>query len=87
MEPLRAAVEGLRPAGGLPYAFALYDLGVALNRSGNPEEAVTVLQERLKIPNQREVVQAELDNAQAKLDGPAAAGTGKGKGKGKNDED
>ena len=82
VEPLRAAVEGLRPAGGLPYAFALYDLGVALNRSGNPEEAVTVLQERLKIPNQTEVVQAELDNAQAKLDGPAANGNGKGSGKG-----
>ena len=52
------------PATGLTYAYALYDLGHALRLAGRPEEAIPVLQERMKIDNQREVVKAELKQAQ-----------------------
>jgi serine/threonine-protein kinase len=92
--PLRAAVQGYKDAGetGLPYAFALYNLAVALNRSGNPGEAIPLLRERLQFDNQRKTVQAELDNALAKVGGtapeagnpPQGAGKAKGK-KGKRD--
>ncbi|MEA2143000.1 MAG: eukaryotic-like serine/threonine-protein kinase [Solirubrobacteraceae bacterium] len=55
------------PAGTteLGYAYALYDLGNALRLAGRPQDAVPVLEERLKIDNQRDVVQAELDRAKA----------------------
>jgi serine/threonine protein kinase len=90
IEPLRAAVAGYRAAGdgGLPYAYALFNLAVALNRSGNPAEAVPLLRERLKFDNQRDTVQSELDNARAKL-APASPGKGKhlGKLKPKKDRD
>ena len=74
--PLRAAVEGYREAGNtddIGYAYALYNLGVALNRSGDPAAAVEVLQERLRYPNQRGTVQRELADAQAKLGGGGKA--------------
>ncbi len=87
IEPLRAAVAGYQAAGedGLPYAFALYNLAVALNRSGNPAEAVPLLRERLKYDNQRDTVQAELDNALARL-GEASPGKGKKPGKEKGEK-
>ncbi|MFP5363907.1 MAG: serine/threonine-protein kinase [Thermoleophilia bacterium] len=69
---LQASVEGYRSAGRtkeLGYAYALYNLGVALNRSGNPAAAVEVLEERLDYPNQRGTVQQELRDAQSKLGG------------------
>ncbi len=80
VEPLQAAVKGYRDAGrtsDLDYAYALYNLGVALNRSGNPQAAIPVLQERLKINNQRAKVQAELENAQARAAGAGGGGGGK----------
>jgi len=70
--PLRAAVQGFRDAGRtdeLTYYFALYNLGVALNRSGNPAEAIPFLQERLRNPNQQGTVRQELAAAQAQLGG------------------
>jgi len=70
--PLRSAVEGYRSAertGEIGYAYALYNLGVALNRSGDPAAAVEVLQERLRYPNQRGTVMRELRDAQSKLGG------------------
>src|SRR5206468_2651234 len=73
--PLRASVQGYRDAGrtnDLNYAFALYNLGVALNRSGDPAAAIPYLQERLRNPNQRATVQRELDSALAKLNGKPA---------------
>jgi serine/threonine-protein kinase len=87
VEPLRAAVTGYQSAGekGLPYAFALYNLAVALNRSGNPAEAVPLLRERLKFDNQRDTVQAELDDALVKL-GQAPEGKAKGNGKAKKNK-
>jgi hypothetical protein len=42
------------------YAYALFNLGRALNRSGRAADAVPVLEERLRFPNQRGTVRAEL---------------------------
>jgi hypothetical protein len=47
----------------LTYAYALYDLGRALELGGDPGAAVPVLQKRLQIDNQRDVVAAELERA------------------------
>lgn len=44
----------------LTYAYALYDLGRALQLGGHPAEAVSVLQRRLQIDNQRPAVQLAL---------------------------
>jgi serine/threonine protein kinase len=73
--PLEAAVAAYKSSGeaGLPYAYALFNLAVALNRSGNPAAAIPMLRERLTFDNQRSTVQAELDSALAKVNGPAAA--------------
>ncbi len=98
VEPLRASVAGYKAAGenGLPYAFALFNLAQALNRSGNPAEAIPLLRERLQFDNQRATVQAELDDALSKTDGgagdagaaaPAPQGKGAGKGGGKQKKD
>jgi serine/threonine-protein kinase len=53
------------PSSGLTYAYALYDLGHALRVSGHPDEAIPILQQRMKINNQRGVVKAELERAKA----------------------
>lgn len=45
------------------YAYALFNLGDALRLSGQPEAAIPVLERRLQIPNQTEVVQRELEAA------------------------
>jgi serine/threonine protein kinase len=58
----RQALSASNPA-DLTYAYALYDLGDALMRSGNPQAAIPVLEQRLKIPNQTAVVQQTLDQA------------------------
>jgi tetratricopeptide (TPR) repeat protein len=47
----------------LTYAFALYDLGRSLRLAGDPAAAVPVLEQRLRIDNQRQVVAAELAQA------------------------
>jgi hypothetical protein len=47
----------------LTFAYALYDLGRALRLEGRHAEAVTILSERLRIDNQRPVVQHELELA------------------------
>ena len=47
----------------IQYAYSLYNLGHALRLSGRPEEAIPVLERRLRIPNQRAEVQKELDAA------------------------
>jgi serine/threonine-protein kinase len=75
--------------GSLTYAYGLYDLGIALLKSGNAAAAVPVLEQRIKIPNQTSVVQQALDDAlvasgQAPPPTPGAEhGNGKGKGKAK----
>ena len=55
----------------LDFAYALFNLGDALLRSGRAEEAIPILEQRLQIPNQTGVVQAELEAARA-----AAAASG-----------
>ena len=68
----------------LTYAYGLYDLGVALLKSGNAAAAVPVLEQRVKIPNQTATVQATLNEAlQASGQAPPAPGPGNGHGKGK----
>jgi TolA-binding protein len=47
------------------YAYALFNLGKSLNRSGRPDEAIPYLEKRLTWPDQRETVQSELDDARA----------------------
>jgi len=49
----------------LTYAYALYNLGRALRLAGRAEEAVPILERRLRIPNQTETVQRELEAARA----------------------
>jgi hypothetical protein len=69
------------PSGScLTYAFALFDLGRALRLSGNPSAAVPILQDRLRIDNQRGTVQSELTQAQAAASGGSAGGTSGAKG-------
>jgi serine/threonine-protein kinase len=51
------------PSTGLTYAYALFDLGHALRLAGRPAEAVPILEQRMKIDNQRDVVKAELEKA------------------------
>jgi serine/threonine-protein kinase len=51
------------PSTGLTYAYALYDLGHALRLAGRPADAIPVLEQRMKINNQRDVVKAELEQA------------------------
>ena len=57
----------------LTYAYALYDIGVALRLDGDPGAAVGVLSERLRIDNQRATVQEQLDLAKAAADSGRAA--------------
>jgi eukaryotic-like serine/threonine-protein kinase len=51
------------------YAYALFNLGKSLNRSGNPQEAIPYLEKRLTWNDQRETVQAELDLARRNAGG------------------
>jgi eukaryotic-like serine/threonine-protein kinase len=51
------------------YAYALFNLGKSLNRSGNPDEAIPYLEKRLNWNDQRETVQAELDLARRNAGG------------------
>jgi hypothetical protein len=46
----------------LTYAYAMYDLGRALELKGDPTAALPVLEKRLEIDNQRAVVAAELEH-------------------------
>jgi tetratricopeptide (TPR) repeat protein len=81
---LRKAVSAADPS-SLTYAYGLYDLGVALLKSGNPASAVPVLEQRLKIPNQTSVVEQTLNEA-LRASGqapPPAHGPGKGRGHGR----
>ena len=86
VEPLRASVQGYRDAGRtseLGYYYALFNLGYALSRSGDPAGAVTVLRERLRNPNQRGTVRRELAAATAKLGADTQGNTtGNGNGSG-----
>ena len=49
----------------LEYGYALFNLGNALRLSGRPEEAIAVLERRLEIPDQIDVVRRELAAAES----------------------
>jgi tetratricopeptide (TPR) repeat protein len=61
---LQQAVDSF-PSGttDLNYAYALYNLGRSLRLAGRPDEAVPILEQRLKIPNQTDTVKRELELA------------------------
>jgi serine/threonine-protein kinase len=65
---LQRSVEAYRAqgrTGGLGYAYALYNLAYALARTGREDDAVALLQERLRVSdNQRGVVRRELRRIQ-----------------------
>ncbi|MGO9497821.1 MAG: tetratricopeptide repeat protein, partial [Solirubrobacteraceae bacterium] len=72
---LRQAVNAASPD-SLTYAYALYDYGKALLLAGDPKDAVTVLYQRLQIPNQTGAVRQELQAALIALGQNASGGTG-----------
>lgn len=66
---LQEAVDSFPPGtGNVNYAYALFNLGKSLRLAGRPEEAIPVLEQRLKIQNQTETVQAELDRARREVE-------------------
>jgi serine/threonine-protein kinase len=69
---LRASVDGYRDAGRtkeIGYAYALFNLAVALSHSGDAAGAIDLLRERLRYPDQRSKVRQELEDTQAQLEG------------------
>ncbi len=63
---LRQALSAASPS-SLTYAYALFDLGHSLRLAGDPRQAVQVLWRRMQIPNQTDVVRAELQLALQEL--------------------
>jgi eukaryotic-like serine/threonine-protein kinase len=59
---LRQALNAADPS-SLTYAYALFDLGHSLRMAGDPRAAIPILYQRLQIPNQTDVVRAELQAA------------------------
>jgi eukaryotic-like serine/threonine-protein kinase len=70
---LQGSVDGFRGAGRtgeIDYAFALYNLGTALRRSGRPAEAIPLLEERLRVSNfKRGTVRKALAAARSEAGG------------------
>ncbi|MGA9859553.1 MAG: tetratricopeptide repeat protein, partial [Solirubrobacteraceae bacterium] len=66
---LRQAVSSATP-GSLTYAYALYNLGKSLLMAGNAPAAVSILEQRAKIPNQLPVVMQTLNQALTKSGQP-----------------
>ena len=71
---LQQAVKSFPPGtSDLNYAYALFNLGKSLRLAGRPDEAIPVLEQRLKIPNQTGTVQQELELAKQQA-GEGSAG-------------
>lgn len=79
VDPLTRAVQNCPVSTTDPCAYALFDLGHALRVAGRPAEAIPVLRQRLQNPDQRRVVQHELDLAQAEVDGGQSTPGGPGR--------
>jgi len=63
---LEEAVRSFPPESeDLEYAYALFNLGNALRLSGRPDEAIPILERRLQIPDQVDVVRRELTQAES----------------------
>lgn len=62
------------------YAFALFNLGQSLNRSGRPQEAIPFLERRLEVDpdEQPDTVEAELADARGEQGGGRSQGRGRG---------
>ena len=61
---LQQAVKSFPPGtSDLNYAYALFNLGKSLRLAGRYDEAIQILEQRLKIPNQTGTVQRELELA------------------------
>ncbi|MET0973400.1 MAG: serine/threonine-protein kinase [Thermoleophilaceae bacterium] len=61
---LQRAMDSFPPGtSDLNYAYALFNLGRSLRLAGRPDEAITILEQRLQIPNQRGTVKKELELA------------------------
>jgi len=67
----------------LTYAYTLFNLGDAYLKSGQAAKAIPYLQQRLRWNDQRDVVEAELQQAMQQAGVKPAPGTGKAKGHGK----
>jgi tetratricopeptide (TPR) repeat protein len=67
---LQRAVDSF-PSGttDLNYAYALFNLGKSLRLAGRPDDAIPILEQRLKIPNQTETVRQELELAKQQAKG------------------
>jgi serine/threonine-protein kinase len=78
IQVLRQAVSAA-PRSSLTYAYALFDLGRSLRLAGDPRAAVSVLWQRLQIPNQTDTVRTELTLALEAL-GQQASDGGSGDG-------
>jgi hypothetical protein len=72
---LRQALASASPD-SLTYAYALYDLGRSLRLAGDPKDAVTVLYQRLQIPNHTDIVRTEFQLALQALGQKAQSGGG-----------
>lgn len=59
----RAVAAYPRGTSSLPSAYALYNYGRALRLAGRPAEAIPILEDRLRIDNQRATVRRELEAA------------------------
>ena len=72
---LRKAISAADPH-SLTYAYGLYNLGKSLLLSGDASDAVPVLEQRAKIPNQLPVVMQTLNQALTKSGQPPVNGAG-----------
>jgi serine/threonine-protein kinase len=70
---LERAVHAFAPGTtDINYQYALFNLGHALRLAGRPAEAIPILEQRLRFPDQRAKVQAELDAARSAAGGQTA---------------
>ena len=65
IELQQQAIQQLEGSNRPEYWYSHYDWGVALRKAGRPAEAIPYLEKRLKYPENRGVVQAELRRAKA----------------------
>jgi tetratricopeptide (TPR) repeat protein len=65
----RAVASWPEDSTDLEYAYALFNLGATLNRTGHPDEAIPYLEKRLNWSNQRGVVKKELKLARQQAGG------------------
>jgi predicted Zn-dependent protease len=89
---LRRSVQGFRDRGRISeinYAFALFNLASALRATGHPDEAIPLLEERLRVSDykapevQRELARSRREAGAGGGASPSAAGKGAPRGNGR----